>query len=129
MHVGKGDFKAGGPCFAACMLLCFFVFAVHPYEGCSLLLCCCVGIPCLLGPGDPTGQRWWPLLMLILSVAIAPSAALASTWFLGSSVMVWDPRSQARQAPGVRARCPVTPVDGIIGGCDYTLRWKTHHGR
>ena len=31
----------------------------------------------------------------------------------------WDPRDRARQEPPVGARCPVTPVDGMISGYDY----------
>ena len=31
----------------------------------------------------------------------------------------WDPRDQARQEPPVGARCPVTPVDGMISSYDY----------
>ena len=31
----------------------------------------------------------------------------------------WDPRNRARQEPPVGARCPVTPVDGVISGYDY----------
>ena len=31
----------------------------------------------------------------------------------------WDPRDRARQEPPVGARCPVTPVDGMISGHDY----------
>ena len=31
----------------------------------------------------------------------------------------WDPRDRARQEPPVGARCPVTPVNGMISGYDY----------
>ena len=31
----------------------------------------------------------------------------------------WDPRDRARQGPPVCARCPVTPVDGMISGYYY----------
>ena len=31
----------------------------------------------------------------------------------------WDPRDRARQEPPVGARCPVTPVAGMISGYEY----------
>ena len=40
----------------------------------------------------------------------------------GSSVMLWatsGTRDRARQEPPVGARCPVTPVHGMISGYDY----------
>ena len=44
-------------------------------------------------------------------------------WFLRQAVghlrQPWDPRLLARQEPPVGARCPVTPVNGMISGYDY----------
>ena len=38
---------------------------------------------------------------------------------LGHLKQPWDPRDRARQEPPVGAKCPVTPVDGMISGYDY----------
>ena len=42
------------------------------------LRCCCIAVPCPLTPGEQTGQRPSPLLMLTLAVATAPKA-----WWTG----------------------------------------------
>ena len=39
----------------------------------------------------------------------------------------WDPWVRARQEPPVAARCPVTPVDGMISGYDYDYDYILLH--
>ena len=79
----------------------------------------CHALP--LTPGDSAGQRSSPLLMLTLC---CPQSLVGwYPWVLRHAVghlrQPWDPRDRARQEPPVGARCPVTPVDGMISGYDY----------
>ena len=55
-----------------------------------LLRCCCVALPCPLTPGEQTGQRPSPLLMLTLcSCHCAQSLVDRYPRSSGSSVMLW----------------------------------------
>ena len=92
-----------------------------------LLRCCCAALPCPPYPRRTNGPA---------SVAVANANALQLPlppkpgcpvspvlWVLRHAVghlrQPWDPRDRARQEPPVGARCPVTPVDGMISGYDY----------
>ena len=61
-------------CAALC-LGCRFAPDGEAFAFC-LLRCCCIAVPCPLTPGEQTGQRLSPLLMLTLAVATAPKAWL-----------------------------------------------------
>ena len=70
------------------------------------------------------GQRASPLLMLKLCSCHCPQSLAGRLvsrvfWVLrhavGHLTQPWDLRDRARQG----ARCPVTPVDGMISGYDY----------
>ena len=55
-----------------------------------LLRCCCVALPCPLTPGEPTGQRPSPLLMLTLCSCHCPQSLVDRyPRSSGSSVMLW----------------------------------------
>ena len=55
---------------------------------CCLVQCCCVAMPCPLTPGDPTGQRSSPLLMLKLRNCHCPQSLVGRyPRSSGSSVM------------------------------------------
>ena len=92
-----------------------------------LLRCCCSTVPCPLTPGEQTGQRPSPLLMVTRCSRHCPQSLVSPVspvlWVLRHSVghlrQPWDTRDRARQEPRVGARCPVTPVDGMISGYDY----------
>ena len=43
---------------------------------------------------------------------------------LGHPRQPWDPRDRARQEPPVGARCPVTPVHGMISGYHYDYHYR-----
>ena len=56
----------------------------------SLLRCCCIDVPCPLTPGEQTGQRPSPLLMLTLcSRHCLQSLVDRYPRSSGSSVMLW----------------------------------------
>ena len=55
-----------------------------------LLRCCCVAVPCPLTPGEQTGQRPSPLLMLTQCGCHCPQSLVDRyPWSSGSSVMLW----------------------------------------
>ena len=55
-----------------------------------LLRCCCVAVPCPLTPGEQTGQRPSPLLMLTLCSGHCPQSLVDRyPRSSGSSVMLW----------------------------------------
>ena len=62
-------------------------------------------LPLLPKPGWPVSPVLWVLWVLRHTV--------------GYLRHPWDPRDRARQVSPVDARCPVTPLDGMINGCDY----------
>ena len=55
------------------------------------------------------GEDVWPVSPVLWGLRHA----------VGHRRQPWDPRDRARQELSVGARCPVTPVDGMISGCDY----------
>ena len=131
LHGGGGTRTTGSPLLLRRMratLLLGWRFALDGEAlAFCLLRCCCVAVPCPHCPGEQTGQRPSPLLMLRLCRCHCP-ASLVDRYprSSGSSVMLWatlrqpwDPRDRPRQEPPVGARCPVTPVDGMISGHDY----------
>ena len=55
-----------------------------------LLLCCCVAVPCAFTPGEQTGQRLSPLLMLKLCSCHCPQSLVGRyPRAFGSSGMLW----------------------------------------
>ena len=110
-------------CFVHLLLLC-----THRRRRCFLLVAVllrCYALP--LYPRRTKGP---------VSVAIANANALQLPvpqkhgwppspvlWVLCHAVghlrQPWDPRHRARQEPQVGAKCPATPVDGMISGYDY----------
>ena len=55
-----------------------------------LLRCCCAALPCPLTPGEQTGQRPSPLLMLTLCSCHCPQSLVDRyPRSSGSSVMLW----------------------------------------
>ena len=55
-----------------------------------LLRCCCIAVPCPLTPGEQTGQRPSPLLMLTLCSRHCPQSLVDRyPRSSGSSVMLW----------------------------------------
>ena len=78
-------------CFAACVLLCSLVAALRREAlAFCLLRCCCVAVPCPLTPGEQTGQRPSPLLMLTLCSCHCPQSLVDRyPRSSGSSVMLW----------------------------------------
>ena len=100
-----------------------------PMLAALFLACCCAAtLPCLAPyPRRTNGPA---------SVAVANANALQlplppkSGWPVSPVLWVlrhaldhlrqpWDPRDRATQEPPVGARCPVSPVDGMISGYDY----------
>ena len=79
--------------FAACVLLCFLGCCYATDRGAlafCLLRCCCAALPCPLTPGEQTGQRPSPLLMLTLCSCHCPQSLVARyPRSSGSSVMLW----------------------------------------
>ena len=80
-------------CFAACVLLCSLVAALRRTEKPLLSACCdAAALLCLapLPPGEQTGQRPSPLLMLTLCSCHYPQSLVDRyPWSFGSSVMLW----------------------------------------
>ena len=56
---------------AALYLGCCFA-PIGDALACCLLLCCCAAVPCTFTPGEQTGQRPSPLLMLMLCTCHCP---------------------------------------------------------
>ena len=96
----------------------------------GVVLACCsaAALPCL----DPYPRRTnGPALVAVananaLQLPLPPKPGWPVSpvlWVLRQAVghlrQPWDPRDRARQEPPVGARCPVTPVDGVISGYDY----------
>ena len=81
LHGGKGARTARGPFLLRRMCAALYLgCCVAPIGGAlafSLLLCCCVALPCPFYPGKQTGQHVSSLLMLKLIVATAPKVCLA----------------------------------------------------
>ena len=94
LHGGGGTRTTRVP-----LLLCRMCAAL--YLGCCfapvgdalafcLLLCCCVAVPCPFTPGEQTGQRPSPLLMLKLCSCHCPQSLVRRyPRSFGSSVMLW----------------------------------------
>ena len=94
LHGGGGTRTKRGPLFlrrmrAALYLGCCFAPIGDALAFC-LLLCCCVAEPCPFTPGEQTGQRPSPLLMLTLCSCHCPQSLVGRyPWSSGSSVMLW----------------------------------------
>ena len=94
LHGGGGTRTTRRP-----LLLCRMRVAL--YLGCCfapvgdalalcLLLCCCIAVPCPFTPGEQTGQRPSPLLMLKLCSCHCPQTLVGRySRSSGSSVMLW----------------------------------------
>ena len=94
LHGGGGTRTTRGPLLlrrmrAALYLGCCFAPIGDALAFC-LLQCCCVAVPCPFTPGEQTGQRPSPLLMLTLCSCHCPESLVGryprSFW---SSVMLW----------------------------------------
>ena len=131
LHGGGGTRTKRGPLLlrrmrAALYLGCCFAPVGDALAFC-LLLCCCVAVPCplYLYPRRTNGPA---------SVAVANAKACSCHCpqslvgryprFSGSSVMLWATSGSLgthgiEQEPPVGARCPVTPVDGMISDYNY----------
>ena len=94
LHGGGSVRTARGPLLhcrmrAALYLGCCFAPIGDALAFC-LLLCCCVAVPCPFTPGEQTGQRPSPLLMLTLCSCHCPQSLVDRyPWSSGSSVMLW----------------------------------------
>ena len=112
----------------ACCFVSWLLQCTHRKRPCLLLVAVllhCHALPSY--PGDSTVQRSPPLLMLKLcSCHCSQSPGWTVSPVLrdlrhavGHLRQPWDPRDRARQEPPIGARCPVTPVGGLISGFDY----------
>ena len=94
LHGGGGTRTTGGPLLlrrmrAALYLGCRFAPDGDALAFC-LLLCCCVAVPCPFTPGEQTGQRPSPLLMLKHCSCHCPQSLVGRyPRSSGSSVMLW----------------------------------------
>ena len=94
LHGGGGTRTKRGPLLlrrmhAALYLGCCFAPIGDTLAFC-LLLCCCVAEPCPFTPGEQTGQRPLPLLMLTLCSCHCPQSLVGRyPRSSGSSIMLW----------------------------------------
>ena len=94
LHGGGGTRTTRGPLLlrrmrAALYLGCCFAPIGDALAFC-LLLCCCDAVPCPFDPGEQTGQRPLPLLMLTLCSCQFPQSLVGRyPRSSGSSVMLW----------------------------------------
>ena len=94
VHGGGGTQTTRGPLLllrlrAALCLGCCFAPIGDALAFC-LLLCCFVAVPCPFTPGEQTGQRPSPLLMLTLCSCQCPQSLVGQyPRSSGSSVMLW----------------------------------------
>ena len=94
LHGGGGTRTKRGPLLlrrmhAALYLGCCFAPIGDTLAFC-LLLCCCVAEPCPFTPGEQTGQRPSPLLMLTLCSCHCPQSLVGRyPRSSGSSIMLW----------------------------------------
>ena len=94
LHGGGGTQTTEGPLLlrrmrAALYLGCCFAPVGDALAFC-LLRCCCIAVPCPLTPGEQTGQRPSPLLMLTLCSCHCPQSLVGRyPRSSGSSVMLW----------------------------------------
>ena len=94
LHGGGGTRTTRGPLLlrrmrAALYLGCCFAPIGDALAFC-LWLCCCVAMPCPFTPGEQTGQRPSPLLMLMLCSCHYPQSLVGRyPRSSGSSVMLW----------------------------------------
>ena len=93
-HSGGGTRTTESPLLlrrmrAALFLCCRFALDGEALAFC-LLRCCCVAVPCPHTPGEQTGQRPSPLLMLMLCRCHCPQSLVGRyPRPSGSSVMLW----------------------------------------
>ena len=94
LHGGGGTRTMESPLLlrrmrAALCLGCRFAPDGEAFAFC-LLRCCCIAVPCPLTPGEQTGQRPSPLLMLTLCSRHCPQSLVDRyPRSSGSSVMLW----------------------------------------
>ena len=94
LHGGGGTRTTESPLLlrrmrAALCLGCRFAPDGEAFAFC-LLRCCCIAVPCPLTPGEQTGQRPSPLLMLTLCSRHCPQSLVDRyPRSSGSSVMLW----------------------------------------
>ena len=94
LHGGGGTRTTESPLLLRSMraplcLGCRFAPEGEAFAFC-LLRCCCIAVPCPLTPGEQTGQRSSPLLMLTLCSHHCPQSLVDPyPWSSGSSVMLW----------------------------------------
>ena len=132
MGVGcRGNVNDGGSALASPHACCFVPWLLHcDGQRCPCFLLVAMLLRCFALPPYPRRTNG------PASVAVANANALQLPlppkpgcpvspvlWVLRHAVghlrQPWDPRDRARQEPPVGARCPVTPVDGMISGYDY----------
>ena len=94
LHGGGGTRTTRGPLLLRCMRAALYlgccIAPIGDALAFSLLLCCCVVVPCPFTPGDPTGKCPSPLLMLTLCSCHCPQSLVGRyPWSFGSSVMLW----------------------------------------
>ena len=127
-----------GPALAsphACYFVTWLLRCTHRRHPCFLLVAMPLHCPVLpLHPRRSNG----PALVAVAN-AKAPQLPLPPKlgwpvspvfWVLRHAVghlrRPWDPPDRARQEPPIGARCPVTPVDGMISGYDYDYDYIIH---
>ena len=104
-------------CAYACCFVSWLLQCCPPRSCACLLHCRCFAMPCPLprrynGPAlqlPLPPKHGWPVSPVLWVLRHA----------VGHLRQPRDPRDGARQEPPVGARCPVTPVDGMISGYDY----------
>ena len=93
-HGGGGTRKTQSPLLLRRMRAAFFLGCRFALDGEALafclLRCCCVAVPCPHTPGEQTGQRPSPVLMLKLCRCHCPQSLVDRyPRSSGSSVMLW----------------------------------------
>ena len=127
----RGNMNDGGSVLASPHACCFVPWLLHCNgQRCHCFLLVAMLLRCFALPPYPRRTNG------PASVAVANANALQLPlppkpgcpvspvlWVLRHAVghlrQPWDPRDRARKEPPVGARCPVTPVDGMISGYDY----------
>ena len=125
------------PCFAAVMLLCFLVAAMHPLRDALFVACsCAAALQCLAAfPNKSTGQRSSPFLVQIMCNCHCPQNLVASIPCpLGPQSCGGPPQaglghtglSKARTTCLCEMGCPVSPVEGAARGTARSCAGAEH---